>query len=155
MKLSKTVKNNINPNLKIIDNKSPTDRISKKEREVELISENNKKELNYNTINTDKPDKDERIKDHRNLNQFPSSKSIINRDLKANFDKNKINVLFDISENKNENTLTISDEESETDNVKYAKALKKEMIEQNLKDRKKTMRTMKTLNERESKSGLN
>ena len=155
MKLSKTVKNNINPNLKIIDNKSPTDRISKKEREVELISENNKKELNYNTINTDKPDKDERIIDHRNLNQFPSSKSIVirNRDLKADFDKNKINVLFDISENKNENTETISDDESETDNVKYAKALKKEKIEQNLKDRKRTMRTMKTLNERELKSG--
>ena len=31
---------------------------------------------------------------------------------------------------------------------KYAKALKKEMIEQNLKDRKKTMKSMKTLNER-------
>ena len=153
MKLSKTVKNNINPNLKFIDNKTPNDKISRKEKEVELILENNKKEFKYKTINTDKPDKDERIIDHLNLNQFPSSKSIINRDLKANFDKNKINVLFDISENKNENTLTISDEESETDNVKYAKALKKEMIEQNLKDRKKTMRTMKTLNERESKSG--
>jgi len=89
------------------------------------------------------------------LNQFPSSKSIVipNRDLKTDFDENKINVLYDISENKHENTETYSDEESETDNVKYAKALKKEMIEQNLKDRKKTMKSMKTLNERELKSG--
>jgi len=155
--LSKTVENNINSKLNLIEKNPPIQNISKKKNEVTLITENNNnhKEFNYKKINTDKPDKNERNIEHRKLNQFPSSKSIVipNRDLKTDFDENKINVLYDISENKHENTETYSDEESETDNVKYAKALKKEMIEQNLKDRKKTMKSMKTLNERELKSG--
>ena len=54
-------------------------------------------------------------------------------------DQKKINVLFEISENKDENEEIISITDSSIDNVKEKKAKKKEVIERNLRERKKTM----------------
>ena len=50
--------------------------------------------------------------------------------------------MFYISENNHENTETYSDDESETNNIYDAKGKKKEVIERNLLERKKTMKTI-------------
>ena len=47
--------------------------------------------------------------------------------------------MFQISENKQENSEIESEEDSNIDNVKYKKEIKKEVIERNLKERKRSM----------------
>ena len=157
IKLSKSLKNNINPILYLKENNESIEKIPSKKKEYKIIPENNNNNhknnynnnknnnnQNDNTIKKEKPEKINKIIENRIHTQFPSSKSILldHRDLKPEFDTNKINVLFDISENKHENTDNYSDDESETDNVYDAKGKKKEVIERNLLERKKTMKTI-------------
>ena len=155
IKLSKTLKNNINPILNFKENNDSIEKIPIKKKEYKIIQEKNNNQKknnniinnqnnNYSTIKREKPEKIDKIAESRILTQFPSTKSIVldHRDLKPEFDTNKINVLFDISENKHENTETYSDSDSETDNIYDAKGKKKEIIERNLLERKKTMKTI-------------
>ena len=155
IKLSKTLKNNINPILNFKENNDSIEKIPIKKKEYKIIQEKNNNQKknnniinnqnnNYSTIKREKSEKIDKIAESRILTQFPSTKSIVldHRDLKPEFDANKINVLFDISENKHENTETYSDSDSEIDNIYDAKGKKKETIERNLLERKKTMKTI-------------
>ena len=56
-----------------------------------------------------------------------------------NFDKKKIDILFDIAENKHENSEFSSEINSDSDNLNNKKQKKKEIIERNLINRKKTL----------------
>ena len=163
IKLSKSLKNNNNPIFNFKENNDSIEKIPNKKKEYKIIPENNKnnnnhinnnnnsnnknnnnQDDNYNIIKKEKPGKIKKIIENQIHTQFPSSKSIVldHRDLKPEFDTNKINVLYDISENNHENTETYSDAESETDNIYNAKGKKKEVIERNLLERKKTMKTI-------------
>ena len=93
--------------------------------------------------------RNEKIIEERNNIKISSSKSlnIRNRDVMESFDKNKIDILFDISENKHENTETYSDEESDCDNVNNKKIKRRAKIERNLLERKKTLHNIHVINE--------
>ena len=76
-----------------------------------------------------------------NISHLPNSKSVSldNREFKMNFDKKKIDVLFDIAENKDESSEFSSDISSDSDNLNKKKQKKKKIIERNLIHRKKTL----------------
>ena len=75
------------------------------------------------------------------ISHLSSSKSISldKRELNLNFDKKKIDILFDIAENKHENSEFSSEINSDSDNLNKKKQKKKEIIERNLINRKKTL----------------
>ena len=75
------------------------------------------------------------------ISHLSSSKSISldKRELNLNFDKKKIDILFDIAENKHENSEFSSEINSDSDNLNNKKQKKKEIIERNLINRKKTL----------------
>ena len=100
-----------------------------------------KEEKKIQEINTSLNEENSKI-DKKVENQIKKPKSnkirLSHRD-KPILDQKKINVLFEISENKDENEEIISITDSSIDNVKEKKAKKKEVIERNLRERKKTM----------------
>jgi len=154
--LQKTFKNNSEPNLFLNEKIVPIEKNPKKKKEIKIITEiNNNLIINENPaenpINDTKKTETKKIENSNNNDsntnnfnnlQLPSSKSVLltDRDIIANYNKNKIDVLFEISEEKHENTVTDSDEGSNIDNVKNKKGKKKEMIERNLKERKLSMK---------------
>ena len=158
--LPKTFRNNSEPNLILNENitsieKAPTKKKEKKEifekkekiENKEKIEKKEKKEMKLipeekdNIINEEIPENTNKIEN--NL-QLPSTKSVIlgDREIIANYNKNKINVLFEISEENHEISEENSDNESSVDNVKNKKRKKKVLIEKNLRDRKLSMKYM-------------
>ena len=133
--LKKSLTNKNLKNLNDIINEKPTVKKENGKKVNHVISESDGDSNEENT-------KNEKINEKRNYAQIQSSKSITdNRKFKSGFDKNKIGALFEIYENKQENgeIESESDDDSNVDNVKYQKKRKKEVIERNLKERKKTM----------------
>ena len=150
--LSKTFRNNSEPNLILNENITPIEKAPTKKKEKKEIfekkekKEKEKKEMKLipeeddNIINEEIPENTKKIEN--NL-QLPSTKSVIlgDRDIIANYNKNKINVLLEISE-ENQISEESSDNESSVDNVKNKKRKKKVLIEKNLRDRKLSMKYM-------------
>ena len=139
-------KNSTKGNITSIE-KAPTKKKEKKEifEKKEKIEKKEKKEMKLipeekdNIINEEIPENTNKIEN--NL-QLPSTKSVIlgDREIIANYNKNKINVLFEISEENHEISEENSDNESSVDNVKNKKRKKKVLIEKNLRDRKLSMK---------------
>ena len=100
----------------------------------------NLKSMQINIYKKEEP-KIEKNNEITNISHLPNSKSVSldNREFKMNFDKKKIDVLFDIAENKDESSEFSSDISSDSDNLNKKKQKKKKIIERNLIHRKKTL----------------
>ena len=134
LKVKQIFRNNTEPELNL-ENTHTKEKNQKKEEEEEKakkliteikeeLSEENSKE-EKKVVNPDKKPRSNKLK-------------ISHRD-KPILDKNKINVIFDITENKDEIIEDTSDNESSIDNVKEKKSKKRQIIERNLKERKRSM----------------
>ena len=136
--LSKDSEDNNEIKLNFNDDKATYEKIPKKKNENEFKSENNK------TSNEEKPKIEKIIENNKNIQLIKSKSEIADaRDLKVNYDKNKIKSLFQTSEIKRENiknNLEDLDEESSIDNVKDKKIKNRKIIEQNLTERKNYMK---------------
>ena len=123
-------RNNTEPELNF-ENTSINERNQKEEKEEKIIQEINSSLIEENSKNSKKVENQIKIPRTNKLN--------LSQRGKINLDQKKINVLFEISENKDENIENNSEVESSIDNVKEKKAKKKEIIERNLIERKKSM----------------
>jgi len=135
--LSRISEDNNEMNLNFNDNKDTNEKITKNKKENVIISEN---------VKTSNKNNFEKNIDNPNNIQLPKSRSkfLNDRELKIIYDKDKINSLFQTAENNQEkieeNVEDLEDEEASIDNVKDKKTKKKQIIEDNLKERKKAMK---------------
>ena len=123
-------RNNTEPELNF-ENTSINERNQKEEKEEKIIQEINKLLIEENSKNSKKVENQIKISRTNKLN--------LSQRGKINLDQKKINVLFEISENKDENVENNSEVESSIDKIKEKKVKKKEIIERNLIERKKSM----------------
>ena len=144
---NKNIINNTEPNIKIFEDETPLEKINKKSKFTKLKLGN----IN-NLINNENT---KISKDNENIDiKFPKSKSFIikeeaeeEREVNKSFDKNKINILFEISEANHENTGTYSsDDASIKENAAHLKEKKKTKIKRNSVVRKSTLNYIKFKN---------
>ena len=151
MKSTKSLDNKNNSNSKnIINNLNFIENDDSIEPIPKTKQYNNIKSIKHTQINKENNNTLKNI-ENKNINQIsqiPSSKSLDTkkRELKTNYNKNKIDILFDISENSDSN----SENDSSIDNVNKEKIKNRANIERNFRERKKTLTN---LNARESVIG--
>ena len=140
-KINNSVTNNTEQHINILNIGVPFEKIDKKNKAKKIILGKD----NLTNKENSKQTKKEKNEENYNITKSQSSKSIDtiseNKDEDKSLDKNKINILFD---NRQKNEEAYSDSDSSMVSLKGKKNMAK--LEQNLRERKKTLNRVKVKN---------